>query len=114
MNGGSRDDPRLGLFSLAATPVFASFFLWGFGTGALVDRTGRQPMLVVGLVLLALALFLFVGLEGLVMGFGIALAFGVGKTVATNTNQTLAMDLVPVETRGYFVGTWQATTNAGS
>lgn len=81
--------------------------------GALVDRTGRQPMLVVGLVLLALALFLFVGLEGLVVGFGIALAFGVGETVATNTNQTLAMDLAPVERRGYFLGTWQATMNAG-
>ena len=81
--------------------------------GALVDRTGRQPMLVVGLVLLALALFMFAGLEGLVMGFGIALAFGVGETVATNTNQTLAMDLAPAERRGYFLGTWQATMNAG-
>jgi MFS family permease len=87
--------------------------LVAFPVGAMADRAGRKPMLVVGLVLLAGALFLFLGLEGLLVAFGIAVAFGVGETVATNTNQTYAMDLAPAERRGYFLGTWQATMNAG-
>jgi MFS family permease len=87
--------------------------LVAFPVGAMADRTGRRPLLVVGLVMLAGSLFLFLGLEGLVVAFGIAVAFGVGETVATNTNQTYAMDLAPAERRGYFLGTWQATMNAG-
>jgi hypothetical protein len=35
MNERGEEESGVGLLSSAAVPVFASFFLWGFGTGAL-------------------------------------------------------------------------------
>jgi MFS family permease len=81
--------------------------------GAMVDMRGRKPLLIAGLGILALSLYLIVGMEGLVMGLAVAVAFGIGEVVGTNTNQTYAMDLAPADRRGYFLGTWQATMNVG-
>jgi MFS family permease len=81
--------------------------------GAMVDMRGRKPLLVVGLGILALSLYLILGMDGLVVATVVAVAFGIGEVVGTNTNQTYAMDLAPPEQRGYFLGSWQATMNVG-
>lgn len=81
--------------------------------GALTDWTGRKPVLLGGLVLTAASLALVLGMQGLFIAFGVAIAFGVGEAVWSNTVQTYAMDLAPKERRGYFLGTWQATLNVG-
>jgi MFS family permease len=81
--------------------------------GALVDWSGRKPMLVVGLLVIGLSLFLVAGMNGLLVALAAAVAFGVGEAVGSNTVQTYAMDLAPEDRRGYFLGTWQATMNVG-
>ena len=81
--------------------------------GAMVDWRGRKPMLIVGLAIIAAALYLILGMEGLLVGMVVAVAFGIGEVIGSNTMQTYAMDLAPPDRRGYFLGTWQATMNVG-
>lgn len=81
--------------------------------GALVDWRGRKPMLVAGLTIIAGSLLLMLGMQGLIMGISIVIAFAVGEVIGSNTMQTYAMDLAPADRRGYFLGTWQATLNVG-
>ena len=81
--------------------------------GAMVDLRGRKPLLVAGLGILAASLYLILGMDGLLVGLAVAIGFGIGEVVSTNTNQTYAMDLAPSDQRGYFLGTWQATLNVG-
>ena len=81
--------------------------------GAMVDWRGRKPMLVGGLAIIAASLYLILGMQGLLMGIVVVIAFAVGEVVGSNTIQTYAMDLAPVDRRGYFLGMWQATMNVG-
>ena len=81
--------------------------------GGLVDWWGRKPMLLVGLAAMAAGMFLVYGMEALLMAVVVASAFSIGEVTGTNTLQTYAMDLAPVEKRGYFLGTWQATMDFG-
>ncbi len=81
--------------------------------GGLVDWGGRKPVLLVGLATVATAMFLIAGMDGLLMALVVASTFSIGEVMGANTLQTYAMDLAPVEKRGYFLGTWQATMNVG-
>jgi len=81
--------------------------------GGLADWWGRRPMLLAGLVAMAAGLFLTSGMEALLMAVVVAGAFSIGEVTGTNTLQTYAMDLAPVDKRGYFLGTWQATMDFG-
>jgi MFS family permease len=81
--------------------------------GAMVDWRGRKPTLVIGLAILAGSLYLMSGMQGLLVGIMVVIAFAVGEVVGSNTVQTYAMDLAPLDRRGYFLGMWQATMNVG-
>ena len=81
--------------------------------GGIVDWGGRKPVLLAGLATVATAMFLISGMDGLLMALVVASTFSIGEVMGTNTLQTYAMDLAPVEKRGYFLGTWQATMNVG-
>ena len=81
--------------------------------GALVDWWGRRPILLIGLVTMGGSMFLFFGMDGLLMALVVVGVFGIGEVMGMNTLQTHAMDLAPEEKRGYFLGTWQATLNFG-
>ena len=81
--------------------------------GGLADWWGRRPLLLVGLVTMAAGMFLTLGMDALMMALVVASAFSIGEVTGTNTLQTYAMDLAPVDKRGYFLGTWQATMDFG-
>ena len=81
--------------------------------GGLVDWWGRKPMMLIGLATMAAGMFLVYGMEALLMAVVVASVFSIGEVTGTNTLQTYAMDLAPVDRRGYFLGTWQATMDFG-
>ncbi len=82
-------------------------------TGFAVDRVGRKWPLVFGLVLLASAVFLL-GASAAFIGIAAAFAvFAVAEGMGTNTMQTYAMDLAPVERRGIFLSVFHVATSSG-
>ena len=82
-------------------------------TGFAVDRFGRKWPLVLGLVLLGVSVY-FLGASTAFIGVAVAFSvFAVAEGMNTNTNQTYAMDLAPVEHRGVFLSAFHFATSAG-
>jgi len=83
-------------------------------SGMIVDRFGRKPALVPGMLLLAgTALLLAVSRDqqGALM---VALVYGVGQSMTIGASQTVAVDLAPEQQRGAFLGVWTIAQNLGS
>ncbi len=82
-------------------------------TGFAVDRFGRKWPLVFGLVLLGASVYLL-GVSAAFIGVAVAFAvFAVAEGMNSNTMQTYAMDLAPVEQRGVFLSAFHVATSAG-
>jgi predicted MFS family arabinose efflux permease len=91
--------------------------VWGFlqlGTGWLSDRTGRKPLITLGMVVQAGALALLVGGGG---GFGSALAsavlLGLGTALVYPTLIAAASDVVAPRDRAPVVGVYRFWRDAG-
>ncbi len=82
-------------------------------TGFAVDRFGRKWPLALGLIMLGASVYLL-GASAAFIGIAVAFSvFAVAEGVNTNTNQTYAMDLAPMEQRGVFLSAFHMATSAG-
>ena len=82
-------------------------------TGFAVDRFGRKWPLVFGLVLLGASVYLL-GVSAAFIGVAAAFAvFAIAEGMNSNTMQTYAMDLAPIEQRGVFLSAFHVATSAG-
>ena len=82
-------------------------------TGMAVDRFGRRGPLAAGLLLLGGAVYLL-GASEAFLAVAVAVGvFAVAEGMNTNTLQTYAMDLAPVDRRGAFVSAFHVAMNLG-
>ena len=82
-------------------------------TGMAVDRFGRRMPLAAGLLLLGGAVYLL-GASEAFLAVAVAVGvFAVAEGMNTNTLQTYAMDLAPVDRRGAFVSAFHVAMNLG-
>ena len=81
--------------------------------GFTVDRYGRKWPLALGLALLATAVFLLGASQGLIVIAAAVSVFAVAEGMNTNTLQTYAMDLAPVNRRGFFLSVFHTAMNTG-
>ncbi len=82
-------------------------------TGMAVDRFGRRGPLTAGLLLLGGAVYLL-GASEAFLAVAVAVGvFAVAEGMNTNTLQTYAMDLAPVDRRGAFVSAFHVAMNLG-
>ena len=82
-------------------------------TGFAVDRFGRKWPLVSGLVLIGVSVYLL-GASAAFIGVAAAFAvFAIAEGMNSNTMQTYAMDLAPMEHRGVFLSAFHVATSAG-
>lgn len=88
--------------------------LFAFPNGMLVDRFGRKPSLVPGLLLLAGTAVLLAMSRDYTGALMVALVYGVGQSMTIGASQTFAMDLAPDAQRGTFLGAWSVSQNLGS
>ncbi len=88
--------------------------LFALPNGFIVDRYGRKPALVPGLLLLAAAGCLLAVSRDYPGALMVALVYGVGQSMTIGASQTFAMDLAPEHQRGAFMGTWTVFQNLGS
>ena len=82
--------------------------------GVIIDRFGRKPMLVPGLVLTGVASVLIAigdDFNGLLLAVSV---FGFAQAMTQGTTQTFAMDLAPEDQRGTFLGVWSAVQSLGA
>ena len=82
-------------------------------TGMAVDRFGRRGPLAAGLLLLGGAVYLLGASEAFVAVAVAVGVFAVAEGMNTNTLQTYAMDLAPVDRRGAFVSAFHVAMNLG-
>ncbi|ADG05307.1 MFS transporter [Kyrpidia tusciae] len=97
--GGSESQVGLavGVFTLSAVmfrPV----------VGGLLDRYGRRPFLVWGLVFFALSVFLYDWVGGIAMLIALRIVHGMSWAVSTTAAGTAITDMIPVARRGEGMG----------
>jgi MFS family permease len=80
-----------GIFAVYAFALIAALLT----TGALSDRVGRRPVLLVSLLLLAAAMAVFAVAGGVGWLFGARILQGLGTGVATGTLSAVLLDLQP-------------------
>ncbi len=83
-------------------------------SGAIVDKFGRKPALVPGLLLLAATALLLAISRDAQGALMVALVYGVGQSMTIGASQTFAIDLAPDQHRGAFLGVWTTVQNLGS
>jgi MFS family permease len=99
-------------FGFSAVTLTAIFAVYAFAliaalltTGALSDRVGRRPVLLVSLLLLGAAMAVFAVAGGVGWLFGARVLQGLGTGVATGTLSAALLDLQPRPGRGPTVST---------
>ena len=90
---------RFGFSPVTLTAIFAVYafalIVALLTTGALSDRVGRRPVLLVSLLLLAAAMAVFAVADGVGWLFGARVLQGLGTGVATGTLSAVLLDLQP-------------------
>jgi MFS family permease len=91
--------------------------VWGFlqlGTGWLSDRTGRKPLITLGMLVQAAALtLLFAGRGAFVTAFAAAALLGVGTALVYPTLIAAVSDVVQPRDRASIVGVYRFWRDAG-
>src|SRR5205823_521430 len=85
-----------------------------YPNGWAVDRWGRKPTLIPGLVLLAAAAIFLARLETLTQIYVMIGLYGLGSTMSMGASQAFAVDLAPPDRRGAFLGVWTLIGSLGS
>ncbi|UCE44019.1 MAG: MFS transporter [Candidatus Bathyarchaeota archaeon] len=91
------------MWGLATIALFSTMIVVAFPAGKLIDKIGRKIPLILSLVVMVPAIYLFV--YGDVVKLFISLPlFGIGQLLAMSAYQSLLADLVPREQRGKVIG----------
>ncbi len=72
--------------------------------GGLLDRFGRRPFIVGGLILFTLAMYMYNWVGGIVVLMGLRILHGMSWAVSTTANSTVIADMVPSTRRGEGMG----------
>lgn len=102
--------PAVGnLLTLAGIVAVAT----AFPNGMLVDRFGRKPALIAGLLVFAACTVVLSGKPELGVLVLAMVVFGVADGMCQGSAQVFAMDLAPPDRRGAYLGIWQIFGNLG-
>jgi MFS family permease len=85
-----------------------------YPNGWAVDRFGRKPTLIPGLILLAATAVLLAQLDSVNEVYLMVALYGLGSTMSMGASQAFAVDLAPPDRRGSFLGVWTLVGNTGS
>ncbi|MCR8630607.1 MFS transporter [Paenibacillus radicis (ex Xue et al. 2023)] len=77
--------------------------------GGLLDRYGRRPFIVWGLLLFILAMYLYNWIGGIVVLMGLRIIHGISWAVSTTSISTAVTDMIPSARRGEGMG-WFSTS----
>nr|MDO8100644.1 MFS transporter [Candidatus Njordarchaeota archaeon] len=84
------------------------------GFGAVCDKIGRKPILVLGHFLTALAAFSFIFSQGaLALMIGFSALFGVGAAAKVASTLTMISDMSTIKNRAQYMGIFDITTLGG-
>jgi MFS family permease len=72
--------------------------------GGLVDRFGRRPFIVLGLLLFAVAMYMYNWIGGIVVLMGLRILHGISWAFSTTSISTAVTDLIPSTRRGEGMG----------
>ncbi|WP_160724717.1 MFS transporter [Bacillus sp. USDA818B3_A] len=87
----------MGAFMLSAV-IFRPFI------GGLLDRFGRRPFIIWGLILFALIMYMYNWVDGIVLLMGLRILHGVSWAVTTTSFLTAITDMIPTRRRGEGMG----------
>jgi MFS transporter, DHA1 family, multidrug resistance protein len=74
--------------------------------GWAIDKIGRKPVMVPGLVLLAISTVLIARMASVSDVYILIVIYSIGSTMTSDTSQAFAIDLAPADRRGAFLGLW--------
>ena len=77
--------------------------------GGLLDRFGRRPFIVWGLILFVLAMYMYDWVGGIVVLMGLRILHGMSWAVSTTATMTAITDMIPSTRRGEGMG-WFGTS----
>jgi MFS family permease len=97
--GGTEADAGLAMGAFMLTAVLVRPFV-----GGLLDRAGRRPFVVAGVLLFALAMYLYTWAGGIVVLIGLRILHGISWAISTTAIQTAVTDLIPTTRRGEGLG----------
>ncbi|ANY69402.1 MFS transporter [Paenibacillus sp. BIHB 4019] len=102
--GGSESQVGLamGAFMLSAV-IFRPI------VGGMLDRFGRRPFLIWGLILFILAMYMYNWVGGIVVLMGLRILHGMSWAVSTTASMTAITDMIPAGRRGEGMG-WFSTS----
>jgi MFS family permease len=85
-----------------------------YPNGWAVDRFGRKPTLIPGLLLLALSAVVLANLDSRSQILLMVGLYGLGHEMSMGSSQAFAADLAPPDRRGSFLGLWSFVSNLGA
>jgi MFS family permease len=85
-----------------------------YPNGWAVDRFGRKPTLIPGLLLLAVSAVILANMTSLRDVYIMVALYGLGSSMSMGASQAFAVDLAPPDRRGAFLGMWTLVGSAGS
>jgi MFS family permease len=112
----AREEVGLSPSTIGQVMSIASFIglIAAYPNGWAVDRFGRKPTLIPGLLMLAGAVVLLSQMQGIADVYVLICLYGLGQALASDSSQAFAVDLAPPDRRGAFLGTWTLVGGAGS
>lgn len=97
--GGTEADAGLAMGAFMLTAVLVRPFI-----GGLLDRVGRRPFVIVGVLLFTLAMYLYTWVAGIVVLIGLRMLHGTSWAISSTAIQTAVTDLIPTTRRGEGLG----------
>jgi MFS family permease len=110
--GSSSTSDFMKVVILASYPLAEIISVMGFG--ALCDRIGRKPVLILGHLLTALAAFLFILSQNVfVLLISFSALFGVGAAAKVSSTLAMISDMSTIKNRAEHMGIFDITTLGG-
>jgi MFS family permease len=101
------------LVGLVGTTMFAAFTVAAFPIGALIDRIGAKPVLIVGLFVYGLAILMFAFIRATWLFFIIRALEGVGGAAISVATETMISQLSTAQDRARRMGYYAISVAAG-
>ncbi len=100
------------MVGILTTALFLSSAIVRVPSGKLSDSIGRRPVILLGLLLEALGILMFLSTDFVLITFG-SIVTGVGMGLANPAGFALLSDLIPPEMRGFAMGASSASLQLG-
>jgi MFS family permease len=102
--GGNEKQVGLAMGALMLSSVILRPFV-----GGLLDRFGRRPFMIGGLLLFILVMYMYNWVGGIIMLIGLRIIHGMSWAVSTTSMMTAVTDMIPSARRGEGMG-WFSTS----